>query len=251
MGPKNPAPHGMVDSSDMTHDVVTPPELIQRIADLGYVFEKPSLLAQAMVHRSYAFEHKGKKVRQDNERLEFLGDAVVDLVVSDLLYRTHPDRREGELSRRRAALVNEAHLALLARRIGLDLFVLLGRGERKSGGQNKPSILAGVFEAVVGAIYLDGGYGPAHFVLEKLFAPWLVQGPEGSQGDNKTLLQELLQERHGSAPEYELKSASGPAHARLFTVEVRLGERALGQGSAGSKKEAEQAAAAAALQLLG
>lgn len=222
--------------------------LVEWSAALGYHFQNPTLLEQAMVHRSHAFERGRSSGRADNERLEFLGDAVLDLAISTLLFQAYPRLPEGDLSRRRAALVNEGHLALVARQIGLDRFLLLGRGEARSGGRDKPSILAAAFEALVGAVYLDGGYQPAHELLSRLFAPGLEEVAVAvGRSDAKTALQEILQERHGVAPAYELAGEEGPAHAKSFTVAVRFQERILGRGTAGSKKEAEQQAAAAAL----
>ncbi len=232
-------------------------QLVEHIFGLGYRFKDPALLRQAIAHSSYAFEREeiGEKLKSgrldaewpDNERLEFLGDAVLGLIVVDLLFTRHPLMREGDLSRKRADMVNEAHLALMAREIGLDDFILLGRGEQKSGGRAKPSILAGAFEAVVGAVYLDGGYPAAFALLQKLFKPWLARDLSICHGDAKTTLQETLQQRHGQSPVYELEEEKGPAHAKVFAMAVYFHGRVLGRGTAGSKKEAEQKAAAMAL----
>ena len=222
-------------------------QLVECIARLGYRFRDQALLRQAVVHSSYAFERGGGKLQRNNERLEFLGDAVLDMAVGALLYELYPRMREGDLSRHRAALVNEAHLALMAREIGLDAFILLGRGERKSGGNTKPSILAGAFEAVVGAVYLDGGCESAQQMMRKLFLPWLEAALALKHSDAKSTLQELLQERYGEAPAYHLEGEEGPAHDRIFSSVVIFRGEIMGRGKAGSKKEAEQAAAAAAL----
>lgn len=215
---------------------------------LGYQFSRPDLLCRAVTHRSWSAELGDPA--EHNERLEFLGDAVVDLVVGALLYQRHPEMREGDLSRCRAALVNEAHLARLAEEIGLDDFLRLGRGEEKSGGKAKPSILAGAFEAMIGAVYLDGGYGAAHDLLHRLFEPWVANPPAPRQSDSKSALQEILQERYGAAPDYVLEGEEGPSHERCFTVAVTFQGRVLGRGTAGRKKEAERLAAAEALQSL-
>ncbi|MDF1614887.1 ribonuclease III [Desulfurivibrio dismutans] len=229
--------------------MATNEQLIEWCAGVGYRFHNPQLLRQALTHRSYAAEAGGRG-HPHNERLEFLGDAVLDLAVGELLYRQYPKMREGELSRRRAALVNEAHLARMARRLGLDNLLLLGRGEAQSGGRDKPSILSDAFEALLGAVYLDGGCQAALDLLGELFDPWVVNqaGPEDS--DAKTALQEILQERHGAAPGYRLVDEEGPAHDKRFTVEVDFRGQVMGQGRARSKKEAEQAAARAALATL-
>ncbi|MFH7321313.1 ribonuclease III [Desulfurivibrio sp. D14AmB] len=212
---------------------------------LAYRFARPELPARALIHSSWAAERG--KAEENNERLEFLGDAVVDLAVAALLYEYDPAMREGDLSRRRAALVNESHLALLAGEIGLGPLLRLGRGEEQSGGRAKPSILAAAFEAVIGAVYLDGGYPAAHALLGRLFAPWVAAPPPLGQSDSKSALQELLQERYGAAPEYLLESEEGPPHARRFAVAVIFRGRVLGRGEAGRKKEAERRAAAEAL----
>ncbi|HET98569.1 MAG TPA: ribonuclease III [Desulfurivibrio alkaliphilus] len=212
---------------------------------LAYRFGRPELLARALVHSSWAAEQG--EPEENNERLEFLGDAVVDLAVAALLYEYYPAMREGDLSRRRAALVNESHLALLAGEIGLAPLLLLGRGEERGGGRGKPSILAAAFEAVIGAVYLDGGYPAAHALLGRLFAPWVADPPPLGQSDSKSALQEILQERYGATPEYRLEGEEGPAHERRFTVAVIFRGQVLGRGVAGRKKEAERRAAVQAL----
>lgn len=216
---------------------------------LLYQFRAPELLEQALVHSSWAAEQGDPAA--SNERLEFLGDAVVGLVVATLLYRQYPDLREGDLSRTRAALVNEAHLARLAGEIGLAQFLLLGQGEEQSGGKAKPSILSSAFEALVGALYLDGGYQAAHTTLARLFAPVIAAPPTPEESDSKSALQEILQQRYGAAPDYILEEEKGPAHERRFTVAVSFQGRILGRGTAGRKKEAQRRAAAEALQALG
>ncbi|ADH85655.1 ribonuclease III [Desulfurivibrio alkaliphilus] len=229
--------------------MATNAQLIKWSQRLGYCFHDPQLLRQALTHRSFTAEGGGRG-RPHNERLEFLGDAVLDLAVGELLYRRHPKMREGELSRRRAALVNEAHLARMARRTGLDELLLLGRGEAQSGGRDKPSILADAFEALLGAVYLDGGCRAVLDLAAELFAPWVTDQDDFEENDAKTALQEVLQERHGQAPGYRLVAEEGPAHDKRFTVEVEFRGRVMGQGKARSKKEAEQAAARAALKTL-
>jgi ribonuclease-3 len=214
----------------------------------GYQFRALPLLQRAMIHSSYAFEQGGGPTI-DNERLEYLGDAVLDLAVGHLLYATYPEMREGELTRLRAALVNESHLAVMAREFDLGPHLLLGRGEEGSAGREKPSILSSAYEAVIGAVYEDGGFAAAMACARRHFTLWLETRRQNLlQADAKSALQELLQERYAEAPVYVLDEAAGPDHAKQFTVSVRFRGQVLGSGIARSKKEAEQQAAAAALQ---
>jgi ribonuclease-3 len=179
------------------------------------------------------------------ERLEFLGDAVLDLAIADLLMRRFPEAKEGSLSKERASIVNGRTLAIKALEIGLGREIRLGKGEEKSGGRDKTSILAAAFEAVVGAIYTDGGLDPAQRVVERLFADDI--GGPAAERDYKTELQEIAYRRFRSQPVYELVSARGPDHAKRFTTRIRIAGRELGVGEGGSKKQSEQAAARAAL----
>ena len=217
-------------------------------ARLKHRFSNRELLFQALTHRSYAVERHDST---DNERLEFLGDAVLDLLVGELLFLRFPDAPEGDLTKMRASLVNEGSLAARAREIGLDGFIRLGRGEEKTQGRSKPSILANVFEAVLGAIYLDGGLEAARSFLEALFSP-LLEGDFSREFDMdyKTRLQEFTQARFREAPRYVVEETSGPAHHRLFHVAVHLRGKALARGSGRSKKEAERSAAREALEIL-
>ncbi len=213
---------------------------------IGYRFSDPALLARALIHSSFAFEHPA--AGQHNETLEFLGDSVLDLSLGSILIARFPDLREGKLTRIRAALVNENGLADMARQIQLGTHLLLGRGEESSGGRDKPSILSGAYEALLGAIHLDGGYDTALAFVRRWFAAQLeTQQEQLLQNDAKSALQELLQELHNEGPVYSLCGEEGPAHARLFTVCATFRGEELGRGQAGSKKEAEQQAARAAL----
>lgn len=215
--------------------------------ELAYHFKSEELLAKAVIHRSFAFE-QGRGLIQDNEVLEFLGDAVLDLVVGFLLLSNNPEMKEGNLTKLRSALVNEANLADMARRINLGRFLFLGRGEDASGGRNKPSLLSGAFEAVVGAVFLDGGYDAAFALIKRLVAPDLTaERVEELATDYKTRLQELCQERFNAAPVYVLEKEEGPDHDKMFFVTVRFRDQVLAEGQARNKKEAEQKAAAAAL----
>ena len=217
-------------------------------ARIGHDFADPGLLRQALTHRSWCAEHPGN---DSNERLEFLGDAVLGLVVTDHLYRANPGLAEGDLAKARAQIVSSVALASVALEVGLGAALWLGRGEQRSGGAEKSSILADAMEAVIRAVWLDGGLAAADQVVTGLLAGRL-EAAVGVPGglDYKTRLQEMAAHRGDSGPDYEL-SAEGPDHAKQFTATVRLGGRVWGAGSGRSKKEAEQAAAADALDRLG
>lgn len=216
---------------------------------IGYQFSDPELLAEALTHRSFANEQRRRCA--DNERLEFLGDAILGLVIAEALYAGDPQRPEGELSRLRSELVNAATLALLARQIELGSALNLGRGEVKAGGADKENILADAFEALFGAIYLEAGIDVARAVILRLFAQVLIDKVERrGNSDYKSQLQEYLQALQQAPPEYVLTETLGPEHDRTFFVEARITGRFVGAGQGRSKKEAEQAAAAAALKAL-
>jgi ribonuclease-3 len=216
---------------------------------LGVRFRDPGLLNRALTHGSYS--HEGRAVRGDSyERMEFLGDAVLNLVVSDHLYRRFPDRPEGDLARLRARLVNEPALASVARLLDLGSHIQLGRGEERGGGRERPSMLADVLEAVVGAIYLDAGFGVAHAVVSGWYRE-LMQNLDELHGDYKSRLQEFVQQRERRLPRYRLAAAEGPDHAKAFHATVEVNGRLLGEGRGRNKKEAEQAAAEEALVRLG
>jgi ribonuclease-3 len=207
---------------------------------LGHRFARPELLRQALTHSSLANE--AGDLALGNERLEFLGDAVLGLGVAELLMAAFPEASEGALSRARAQTVNQSALAAHARDLGLDALLLLGRTEEMGAGRAKPSILADSFEAVLGALYLDAGLEKARAFVAREFAAELRTSSD-AQRDAKTRLQELLQAAGGEPPRYVTVSASGPAHAREFSVEARVGERVYGKGVGPSKQIAEQAAA--------
>jgi len=222
-------------------------DLLQKI--LSYSFVNCSLLIEALTHRSYANEQSDPEAA-DNERLEFLGDAVLSLTISDCLIRKHPGASEGALTQTRSELVNATSLARVARTVKLGDFLLLGRGELRSGGKTKDNLLADALEAVFGAIFIDGGYLAAAAVIEELFDPYLDIPAGAGEGDAKTRLQELLQGCHQSLPVYRLVRISGPDHERLYEVEVLVNDRVVGRGLGGSKKRAEQAAAGQAMEQL-
>ena len=215
---------------------------------LGCRFKDLSLLDRALRHSSFTYERP--EAGPSNEQLEFLGDAVLALTVSHLLTKTFPEASEGELSRRRAALVNARQLAEVARRLDLGSCLLLGRGEVRQAGHEKPSLLADALEAVLAAAYLDGGFRKAQRLVNRWFAPIVTQQDSLSWQDYKTALQELIQARHKLSPTYHLLEETGPSHARSFLVELRLGETILARGEGPSKKQAEQRAARLALEKL-
>lgn len=218
---------------------------------LGYVFSDPALLTEALTHRSLVNEAQPHQALRHNERLEFLGDAVLGMLVAEWLMRQLPDADEGELTRLRASLVCMNGLAGVARSIDLGRHLLLGHGEEVSGGRDKDSLLADALEAIVGAVFLDGGLSACRRVVHHLLAESLAQLPENRHDlDAKSLLQQRLQKHHGTMPRYRVVGESGPDHLPTFTVEVLADERSLGSGRGRSKKEAEQAAAAEALQNL-
>lgn len=212
---------------------------------LGLPAPPGSIYEQALTHRSYAFERP--EPGEHNERLEFLGDAILGALVTDLIYRTYPELDEGHLARLRASLVSTQALAALARRIGLGSHMLLGRGERASGGSDKSSLLADTFEALVGAAHIDRGSEHVATVVVPLFTARMVEiAAEGGGHDAKTALQEMIVRLYGTRPLYRVES-SGPDHARRFTAAVFIEDRSCGSGSGHSKKEAEQNAARHAL----
>lgn len=211
---------------------------------LGYRFKDRKLLDEALTHKSHAAEHSSGG---DNERLEFLGDSVLGLVVSVHLFRKHPGEDEGYLSKARAAVVSRENLARWGAELGLGNYLLLGAGENSSGGKHRKSNLSNAVEAVLGAIYLDGGLAAA----EAAIAPWLAaQAPAEIARDFKSELQEQIQKRHKQPPSYELMEECGPEHDKRFTVRVFLGRKTLGLGAGRSMKEAHQAAARSALEYL-
>ncbi|GAC1336434.1 MAG: hypothetical protein NVSMB23_01270 [Myxococcales bacterium] len=208
------------------------------------------LALEALRHGSYLHErHVGGDGARSNERLEFLGDAVLGLAVSLRCAAMFPDFAEGELTRLRAALVKAESLAEVARRLGLGALLLLGRGEERSGGRDKQSLLADALEAVLAAVYLSCGSAAANGVVDRLLAPFFAAAARGDLGrDFKTELQERVQAAHRAAPSYRVLDAPGPQHARIFEVEVAFQGVPLGRGSGRTKKEAEQAAARAAIE---
>jgi len=215
---------------------------------LGYLFEDGSLLETALRHSSFVNENSNMGL-QDNERLEFLGDAILNSIVSRLLMDHYPHLSEGELSRLRSNLVNKARLARIARKLDLGAFLVLGKGELQTMGRRKESILADAFEALVAAIYLDGGFDRAFDIIGGLFIPLLAPDMPEKHFDYKTRLQEQVQAIRQTSPEYTVIGETGPDHDKTFEVEVTVtGIRTRGTGS--SKKAAEQEAAKRALCLL-
>jgi ribonuclease-3 len=220
-------------------------------AALGHRFRDPALLETALTHRSWAHERTGPVAAAHYERLEFLGDALLGAFVSEWLYRDDPAAPEGLLSRRRQAVVRTSALAEVARRLHLGDAIRIGRGEEATGGRTKPSLLADAFEAVLGAIYLDGGVRAARaFVRRHLGAALRRAAEPGTADDFKTRLQERLQAQLQRTPHYRIVSTTGPDHALEFTAEVLLGDTLLGEGRGSNRKRAEQEAARRALDRL-
>jgi len=217
---------------------------------IHYRFKSLHLLDQGLRHKSFVHEtFQGDG--QDNERLEFLGDAILDLVISHLIMERHPEYAEGNLSRLRAAVVNEVRLAKIARELALGEYLLLGKGEEMTGGRGKNSILAASLEALLAAVYLDGGYKKAFRVISQLFSLHLgMAEEEGFYQDFKTKLQEISQETLKAIPRYLLVKEFGPDHDKVFGVKVLIQEKVVGAGAGKSKKEAEQRAAKRTLRNL-
>jgi ribonuclease III len=211
---------------------------------IGYAFARRELLGQALTHRSHGVPH--------NERLEFLGDGVLNCVVAAELYGRFPDLKEGELSRLRANLVRQEPLRQLAQEVGLGERLRLGEGEVRSGGSARPSILADAFEALIGAVFVDGGFDAARDLIRRLYAPLLAElDPRDPGKDPKTLLQELLQARKVSLPQYSVVATQGAAHEQQFEVECVISELSLRtKGSGSSRRVAEQEAARRAFEQL-
>ena len=213
---------------------------------IGYTFTDRQLLLQALTHKSFSNEQS--EFVPHNERLEFLGDAVLELVVSDWVFRHYPDIPEGGLTRIRAEVVSEKGLSEISRQLQIGAVLRLGKGEQKSGGNEKSSLLADALEALLGAIYLDGGFAAVSLVIDKSFNAVIKKSALLRYGsDYKTCLQERLQAKYGILPEYSLIQVSGPDHERIFSMEVYFSGKLLGKGSGSSKKNAEQKAAAAAM----
>lgn len=215
---------------------------------LGYHFKNPALLENALTHSSYANEHHLGSLNS-NERLEFLGDSVLGMVVADNLYHTFPNLPEGDLTRLRANLVCEGSLASIARKLELGSYLRLGKGEASCGGNQRPSIIADAVEAVLAAVYLDGGIAQTRRIIQRFVLDHIAEVQEAAR-DHKTCLQEIVQRQSGQVLSYHLLGESGPDHNKTFTMEVHLNGKGIGTGSGRSKKEAEQMAAKAAIEKL-
>lgn len=223
------------------------PKLEKLKKEIGLKFKDESLLETAFVHRSYLNECDEPKP-EHNERLEFLGDAVLELVATEYLY-AHYDKSEGILTNWRSALVKGENLAESARKLDLGQYLLLSRGEEQGGGRNKSYLLANVFEAVIGAIYLDQGYEPAKKFINRFVLQFLEEIiDKGLHIDSKSLFQELSQEKTDSTPEYRVLNEDGPDHQKVFTMGAYLNDELIGQGEGTSKQDGEQAAAIDALK---
>ncbi|MCX6722955.1 MAG: ribonuclease III [Candidatus Staskawiczbacteria bacterium] len=217
--------------------------------NLGIKFNNKDLLKQAFTHRSYLNENPGFKL-DHNERLEFLGDAVTELIVTDHLYRSYPEKAEGELTNWRAALVNAKMMTSVAEELGFNDFLLLSRGESKEMGKARAYILANTFEALLGALYLDSGYKVCDEFLQKYLLKNLAEIiKDGSYKDSKSKFQEKAQEKVSITPNYKVVKESGPDHDKIFVVGVFLGDEIIAEGKGSSKQEAEEAAAKLALEV--
>lgn len=212
---------------------------------LGYVFHDHSLLTLAFIHRSFINENR--TIQQHNERLEFLGDAILGMLISDYLYRYLPSTAEGELSYLRSRLVEASSCVSYVQSLNIASYILLGKGERMNDGRGRESILADLFEAIVGAIYLDGGLEAAKKFLFSNFTPQIESILKTPLRNWKALLQDYCQKNYQQTPTYHVLQASGPDHSKIFEISVLIQETELGRGSGASKKEAQQAAAADAL----
>jgi ribonuclease-3 len=217
---------------------------------LGISFKKREHLKRALMHKSYANENKFEYTDQ-NERYEYLGDAVLELAISQILFATFPKHTEGELSKLRAAIVNEEQLANMAREIKIGEFMYLGKGEDRTGGRDKPSLLSDAYEAVLGAIFLDRGFDKAMKVIKKKFEGIVKKvGGVGYVSDFKTRLQEVVQSKYHTIPRYRLVRESGPDHSKTFEVQLFIGHDKISEGRGASKKAAEQDSARLALEAL-
>lgn len=221
------------------------PEELEERAE--YVFQDKALLFQAMTHSSFANEHKYERTK-DNERLEFLGDAVLEIISSEFLFLNYPKMPEGDLTKLRASIVCEPTLAVCARELGIDKYLLLGKGEEHTGGRNRDSIVSDAMEALIGAIYLDGGFANAKEFVQR----FILNDIENKQlfYDSKTTLQEIVQGRYEEDVRYVLLREEGPDHNKSFYMQALLGEKVLGEGCGHTKKAAEQQAAYCAIKKL-
>lgn len=230
----------------------TPP-LIKNYAliesKIGYAFKDRQLLDLAFVHRSFVNENR--ETVQHNERLEFLGDAILGMIIAEYLYRYLPTTPEGELSYLRSRLVEASSCVLYIQKLNLEEYVLLGKGERMNDGRGRESILADLFEAIIGAIYLDGGLESAKHFLFHNFAEEIAETIKMPLRNWKALLQDYCQKKFQQAPLYRVLDASGPDHNKIFTIAVVINEEIIGQGTGSSKKEAQQSAAVNAMERLG
>ena len=215
---------------------------------LGYQFKNSLWLEQALSHKSYVNE---KREGENNEKLEFIGDAVVDVVLAEALYLAFPKDAEGDLSKKRASLVNETILSDLAQEMNISQFIKLGRGEIQTGGENRPRLLASTFEALVGGIYMDSGFEAVKIVILNLFSSRLHDEKlnRNYEQDFKSRLQEISQKKYKEAPTYEIISEQGAPHDRIFKVHLIIAGKVVAEAEGRSKKEAEQKAAHAALEL--
>ena len=252
--PKEELTHHLAESLGLAEDTSFPVEEMDLLEErIGYAFGDRSLLNRALTHPSYANERRTKQARQQNQRLEFLGDAVLGMVVATELFNRESSCDEGSLTRYLSGLVCEPALASKARQLGLGAFIRLGKGEESQGGRDRDSILCDCYEAMLAAVYLDGGFDVVHAMVAKLhqdefesLARFNIKKP-----NHKGRLQKIVQARYGVQPSYQIVDKQGPEHGRVFLAQVRVNREVVGVGEGGAKKVAEQEAAKDALRRLG
>lgn len=249
-GQKSNQAYPFIDVQRLQVDAAEAAQLRGLARDLGMTFSNLVLLKKALIHKSYAHEGSEPKL-PDNERLEFLGDAVLDLIITHEIMRRFPTLTEGEMSKHRSSMVNEKALHKIAEKFQLGRYLYLGKGEKLSGGAEKPSLLANTYEAIIGAFYLDAGLAETFAVLRTHFADYFNQLQAGDlQTDYKTAVQEWAHSHLKASPRYRLVSADGPDHEKIFEVSLVIDQKIYGTGRGRSKKEAEQRAAEGALAQL-
>ncbi|BBN98631.1 ribonuclease III [Sporolactobacillus terrae] len=234
---------------ELSHEKEVTKRLHHFLDDFSFSFQNESILKQAFTHSSYVNEHR-RESQDDYERLEFLGDAVLELLISQHLFKNYPELSEGDMTKLRAAIVCETGLFQFASSLSFEEMIFLGRGEEVTGGRKRPSLLADVFEAFVGALYLDQGLQEVERFLEKVVYPRISDGSFSHVMDYKSQLQETVQRKNLGELDYELISEKGPAHHREFTSHVLLNSEVIGKGKGHSKKDSEQSAASKALRNL-
>lgn len=217
---------------------------------IDYEFKNKELLKEALTHKSYAYE-SGGKITYDNEKFEFLGDSVLNLVISDIIYKKNPEYSEGKLSKFRASLINEYTLTQIAKHLKLGKYLLLGKGEEQTGGRDKASLLSNAYEAILAAVYLDSGFRSVYRIIKQHFTDAVFTlAPSKWDRDYKSQMQEMSHKLYKANPRYKVVLKSGPDHQQVFNVELTINKNVISTGSGNSKKDAEQQAAKMALETL-